>query len=313
MRIRLGYVAITNTLDITSSKTLTYTNYQKLEDAGNRIDSVIRDNLTNLIEILKYNVKNNIHFYRITSKLIPLATKDDVKFDYIKPYKKYYDEIAYLINFNGIRVDFHPDQFVVLNSTNKIVVQKSIDILEYHYKLLEAMNVKDKLLVLHVGSNTFGKKNSLTRFINSFNKLPSYLKKCIALENDDKIFTIDDVLYLCERLSIPCILDYHHHICNYINYDIRLYLDRILNTWTNTPKMHFSSPKSKLKREFRSHSDYINGDDFISFLEVLKHYKRDIDIMLEVKSHDDALFRLIRYIKYKTTYMFDDDTTFNTN
>lgn len=36
----------------------------------------------------------------------------------------------------------------------------------------------------------------------------------------------------------------------------------------------------------------------------------DIDIMLEAKGKDDSLFRLVRYIKYKTDYEFIDDTTF---
>lgn len=32
--------------------------------------------------------------------------------------------------------------------------------------------------------------------------------------------------------------------------------------------------------------------------------------MLEAKGKDDSLFRLVRYIKYKTDYEFIDDTTF---
>ena len=87
MLIRLGYVALSKTLDVTSSKTITYTNYLK-DNNIDKIDELIIENLKNLKEILIYNIKNNIHFFRITSKLIPLATKDDVNFDYIKKYKK---------------------------------------------------------------------------------------------------------------------------------------------------------------------------------------------------------------------------------
>lgn len=32
--------------------------------------------------------------------------------------------------------------------------------------------------------------------------------------------------------------------------------------------------------------------------------------MLEAKAKDDAMFRLIRELKYKTNYKFIDDTTF---
>ena len=42
----------------------------------------------------------------------------------------------------------------------------------------------------------------------------------------------------------------------------------------------------------------------------MKKYNTDIDIMLEAKGKDEALFRLVRQLKYKTNYKFIDDTTF---
>ena len=64
-----------------------------------------------------------------------------------------------------------------------------------------------------------------------------------------------------------------------------------------------------MKKEFRSHHDYINSDDFINFIEIVKKYDIDIDIMLEAKAKDEALFRLVRELKYKTNYKFIDDTS----
>ena len=303
MLVRLGYVAISTALNVTSSTPYTYSEYLNKHNID-KLDNVIRSNLLALEEILKYNVKNNIHFYRISSKIIPLATKDDVKFNYTTKYKEYYDRISKIIKDNNLRVDFHPDQFCVLNSTNNDVVKNSIKILEYHYYLLNMMMVKDKVLILHVGSNVFGKDNSIKRFINNFNKLPEYLKKCIVIENDDKIFNVSDVLKISEVINVPVVLDYHHYNCNKSTIDI----EKIFNTWNITPKIHFSSPKNK--KEFRSHNDYINSDDFINFIESIKKYNTDVDIMLEAKMKDDALFRLVRELKYKTNYRFIDDTSF---
>ena len=307
LKIRLGYVAISKALDVTSSSTITYTNFKKTQDFE-KLNKIIISNLEDLIKILKYNNKNNIHFYRLTSKLIPLATHKDVDFEYIDKYKDYYKRIGNLINNNNMRVDVHPDQFCVLNSTNKEIVQNSIGILKYHMSILESLNIKNPIIVLHVGSSVLGKDNSMKRFINTFNKLPLNIKKSIALENDDKIFNASDVLYLCQKLDIPFVFDYHHHRCNPCsNLDIK----GILDTWHNiNPKMHISSPKSKLKKEFRSHSDYINIDDFINLINILKPYDEDIDIMIEAKAKDDAIFRLIRQLKYKTDYKFIDETTF---
>ncbi|MBQ2872812.1 MAG: UV DNA damage repair endonuclease UvsE [Bacilli bacterium] len=309
MNIRLGYVSISKTLDITASKTITYTEYQKHKDI-NKLNNIIIENLTNLEKIIDYNIKNNIHFYRLTSKLIPLASLKELDFDYIDNFKEYYQRIGNKIKKYNLRIDTHPGEFCVLNSTKKEIVESSIEILKYHYNILDALGIKNKIIILHIGSSVFGKDKSINRFINNFNKLPKYLQDCIALENDDKIYNIKDTLYLCEKLNIPMVLDYHHHICNNDNLNIDDYLERIFNTWKITPKLHFSSPKNNTKKDFRTHHDYINPLDFISFLEKIKHLNTNLDIMLECKAKDEALFKLVRQLKYYD-YNFIDETTIN--
>ncbi len=306
MKINLGYVCTTVSLDITSSSSFTYTNFSKTNDY-NKLNDVIISNLVDLEKILKYNISNNIYFFRLTSKLIPLATKEDVPFDYIKPYKKYFDRLKPLCK--KIRIDVHPDQFTVLNSTNKEVVRKSILELEYHYNILEALGIENKVIILHIGSSVLGKNNSISRFINNFNKLPEHLKKCIVIENDDKVYTINDCLKINKITNIPVVLDYHHHICNNDGTDINNVMKDILNSWIyNKPKMHFSSPKSKLKKEYRSHHDYIDPYSFITFLNILSTFNTDVDIMIEAKKKDEAMFRLIRQLKYLTNYKIDETT-----
>ena len=312
MKVRLGYVALSKALDdVTTSSTITYTNYINKNYNTSKLLEITKNNLDSLYEIIKYNVKNNFHFYRLTSKLVPLATHDKVDFDYITPFLNEYKKIGKLINDNNIRVDTHPDQYAVLNSMDGKIVKNTVEILEYHYKIMDALGIKDKIIILHVGSSVCGKKASITRFINNFNKLPDHIKKCIAVENDDKVYNIKDVLELCHKINVPMVLDYHHFICNNEKEDINDYLKEIIDTWDGKlPKMHFSSPKSKLKKEFRSHSDYINKECFIEFINILKKQDKDIDIMLEAKAKDDAVSRLVRYLKYKTNYKFLDETTF---
>ena len=312
MKVRLGYVALSKALDdVTTSSTITYTNYINKNYNTSKLLEITKNNLDSLYEIIKYNVKNNFHFYRLTSKLVPLATHDKVDFDYITPLLDEYKKIGKLINDNNIRVDTHPDQYAVLNSMDSKIVKNTVEILEYHYKIMDALGIKDKIIILHVGSSACGKKASITRFINNFNKLPDHIKKCITVENDDKVYNIKDVLELCHKINVPMVLDYHHFICNNEKEDINDYLKEIINTWDGKlPKMHFSSPKSKLKKEFRSHSDYINKECFIEFINILKKQDKDIDIMLEAKAKDDAISRLVRCLKYETNYKFVNETTF---
>lgn len=306
MIIRLGYACVSKTIDVTTSTNYTYTDFQKEKDYD-KLDKIIISNLDALNDIIDYNIKNNIHFYRLSSKIIPLSTKEDVKFDYLDKYKTYYDSLGKKIK--NMRIDFHPDQFCVLNSTKKEVVDNTVEILKYHYNLLKYLHIKNKVLVIHIGSSVLGKKNSITRFINTFNKLPNYLKECIAIENDDKVFNINDCLKISKEINIPIVLDYHHHNCNNVDnlYD---HIKDIFNTWKTNPKMHFSSPKNNTKKDFRSHHDYIDSNEFIKFVENIKNLNYDIDIMIEAKAKDEALFKLVRELKYKTNYKFIDETSF---
>ena len=79
---------------------------------------------------------------------------------------------------------------------------------------------------------------------------------------------------------------------------------------SNEKRKKYLFCKNKTKKDFRSHNDYINVDAFINFIDILKPFNHDVDIMIEAKAKDEALFRLVRELKYKTNYTFIDDTSF---
>lgn len=268
MHIRLGYVAIAlNLPNVTSSSHVTFTRYEKLisdEERINLLKKVTLSNLNDLYTILKYNIENQIHFYRITSRLVPLAT--------------------------------HPDQFNVLNSAREEVVEATIRDLLYHHALFEDMDYPMGKMVLHIGSTQGGKEKAIERFIENFNKAPKEIRDKLILENDDKSFTAKEVLSICKAVKAPMVLDIHHHLCN--NDGEELDLEEIFSTWEGTslpPKIHISSPKDGPKD--RRHADYINPMDFIHFIEKAKELNTDIDIMLESKKKDLSLFALVEDIK----------------
>ena len=215
MKIRLGYVATSLTLNTTYSKTITYTNYQKLtkKEKKAKLENIINNNLDTLYDTLKFNIENDVTFYRISHNLIPLATHPKVKFNYYKPYKIKFDLIGKYINDNNIRIDAHPEEFCVLNSINSDVVKESIAILKYNQKIFNYLSVPAKL-ILHIGSSFPNKEEALTRFENNFLKLSRSLQKMIIIENDDRIFNIVDTLKLSQKLKVPMVLDYLHYKCN---------------------------------------------------------------------------------------------------
>lgn len=157
MIIRLGYVAITlNLKNVTSSSTVTFANYNKLkneEEKLKKLKSVTFSNLDDLETILKYNIKNNIHFYRLTSKLIPLSTHPEVLWQYDRYFSKELKRIGEIVKKSNMRIDFHPDQFNVVNSIKENVVKDTLRNLNHAVDLYDLMDYDDGKLVIHVGSS----------------------------------------------------------------------------------------------------------------------------------------------------------------
>lgn len=315
MKIRFGYVSIAlNLKKTTASSTITYARYQKLKDDEKmeKLKSVTYSNLQAFEDILNYNIQNEIHFYRITSKLIPLATHPEVLWDYKKYFRKDFEYIGNIIKKSNMRIDSHPDHFNVLNSLREDVVKNTILNLGMECDVLELMNYDIGKLIMHVGSSQNGKEDSIKRFIKNFHRLEHRIQKRLILENDDKIFDAKDVLGICKEIKIPMVLDVHHHNCNNREDNIYDYIDEIFATWNEDvliPKIHFSSP-----REFvndKKHSDNINVDEMLEFLNRVKESTNsDFDIMIEAKKKDQALFKLMDDLRESDSNIkFIDKTT----
>lgn len=298
MKIRLGYLGMPHTL-LETYHTITYQKYLKLKDKRyERLEDIILSNLKTLNKVIDYNIKNKINFYRITHNLFPLATIEDIDFDYFI-FQDICQRIGNKIKKYNIRIDAHPDHFCVLSTTKEEVLENSIRIIKHHYDIFKMLDISGKI-VLHIGSKMPSKEEATNRFIHNFNNLDDSLKKLIILENDDHLYTVTETLIICEKLNIPMVLDYHHFKCYHDrNEKLESLLPRIIATWKNEilpPKMHFSSPKNK--KEKRTHHFYLDYHSFLQFINILKKQKLDIDIMLESKGKDEALFKLLRQLHF---------------
>jgi len=316
-KVRLGYVAMSTELKNASpSKTMTYAQFQKIEDreaAIRKLERIALSNLHNTLRLLKHNAASDIHFYRLTSRLIPLANHEELlDWNYMKPLKASLREIGDFVKEHDIRVDFHPDHFVLINSPQVDILKNSVRTLKLHYLLLRAMRLDPThRCVMHVGGNYKETDVSLERFVTNWMEVPAKIQKMIMLENDDTSFTLEDTLYLCEKLNIPLVFDYHHHLAHHENPNWKMHWDRIVQTWKHSPlpiKMHISSPKSK--EAFRHHSDFVDIEMFFTFLKEIKGSVPQIDCMIEAKKKDAALFQLIEEIKTRDDIEIIDGSSF---
>ena len=192
-----------------------------------------------------------------------------------------------------MRVSAHPDHYTLLNSPKTEVLAASVKDLDYHVNMLEAMGLPTAPhLVIHVGGVYKNKESSLDRFVSQFNSLSDRIRLRLMLENDDKVYTAAEVLALCQQISVPMVLDVHHHYCANNGETVADLWPDIVRTWHGAiPKIHISSPKNM--KEFRSHADFVEVADVLPFLTMAGKFGQDVDVMIEAKNKDQALFKLL--------------------
>jgi UV DNA damage endonuclease len=300
--VRLGYVAMSmNLQNCSPSQTMTFAKFKTIKDreaAIQKLERIAVSNLENCFRLLKHNKGNGVSFFRFSSKLIPLANHDELtEWNYMRPLKDKLKEIGDFLEGNPMRVDFHPDHFVVLTSSKPEIINPTIKTLRMHYALLKGMGVNpEHRCVIHVGGAYNDKDQALEQFIHNFGLLPQGIQQMIMLENDDTTFSLHNTLYLCEKLSIPLVFDYHHYLAHHEEGENwEEHWERVIGTWKYSKlplKMHISSPRDET--DFRAHADYIDPSMFMDFLTKIKGSVDHIDCMIEAKQKDNALFKLLK-------------------
>jgi UV DNA damage endonuclease len=189
----------------------------------------------------------------------------------------------------------HPDQFIVLNSKDPNVVLRSIAELYYHAEVLDVMKLdKTAKIQLHAGGAYGNKKESLNRFAENYKKLDETIKKRLVIENDDKIYSFKDCLFLNEKSKVPLLFDaFHHKVLNHEE-SLKDCLQKQSRTWDKKdgiPLVDYSSQKPGVRPG--SHAESIDLKDFKRFLYESIPY--DFDIMLEIKDKESSALKALKF------------------
>jgi len=191
-----------------------------------------------------------------------------------------------------VRLSFHPDQFVVLASVHKDVVERSLAELEYQALVAERIGAEQ--LTLHGGGAEGGKRAALERLARNLDRLSPRARGRIALENDDRVYTVEDLLPLCRKLHVPLVYDVHHHRCHTDALTVEQATRSAAATWgSRIPWAHISSPRGGWRSANpRAHADFIDRRDVPScWLD------RRMTIDVEAKSKELAVLRLMATIR----------------
>lgn len=288
--MRLGYACMNTELK-TVFRTLRLATAEK-EGTG-KIKELTIQNMETTLEVIRWNLEQGILFYRASSSIVPLSTHpiNDWRWWEDEDFLAIASEIRRLVNEHGMRVSVHPGQYTVLNSPKAEVVRKSIEDLEYHDKLIQLLGGTD--IILHTGGAYGDKETAKRRFAENYLALSDSIRQRLRLENDDKTFTLRDVLDVHAMCKVPICFDIHHHNCN--NDGKPVDFSEIMATWEGygRPKIHISTGREGFT-DLRHH-DLISEEDFSELLKLVEGY--EVDIMFEAKLKEQAVLPFLHKLQ----------------
>ncbi len=248
-----------------------------------KLREITAGNLEALGKIIAYNEKSGIRLFRISSDIVPFASHPVGATGWRDEFAPDLYRIGRKIKDAGIRVSMHPGQYTVLNSPRNDVYQNALLDLAYHADFLDAIDADGTCkIILHAGGAYGNKREAMSRLVRRASRLPGRIGRRIALENDDKIYTAEEILFLSEQTGFPAVYDNLHNDLNPSGEHAsdREWISRFARTWRaadGRPKVHYSQPGDKRG----AHSQTIRLKEFLAFFEGMKTTRADI--MLEVK------------------------------
>ena len=305
--MNLGYACINMTLGAQTPRITTNRSMVKktFNERGIAYASELGlQNARDLFEIIKWNVKNNIKLFRISSDVFPWGSEYNL--EDLPDYNKIANILKGCGTYakeNGLRINSHPGPFNVLVSPNPKVVQNTFTDLELHGKVFDLMGLElspYNNINIHCNGVYGDKQSAMDRFCENFEKLSDSVKKRLTIENDDKasMYSVKDLMYIHHKIGIPIVFDYHHH--QFCTGDLTEQQALILavSTWNKSgvkPEVHYSESKalheSDEKIKPQAHSDYITN--------LPDTYNIDVDIMVEAKAKELSILPFINELTIK--------------
>lgn len=274
-------------------RTTTATSLMRLphEERARKLSRLCLGNAESVQSALHFCVEQGIGCFRINSQILPIKTHPSAGYSVgqlpeadaiIAAFRRCRE----VVEEHELRLVFHPDQFVVLNSPCEDVVQKSIDELEYHAEVAEWVGAD--VINIHGGGAYGDKAAALARFARNLDRLSHAVMSRLTIENDDKVYTPKDLLPFCQATGLPLVYDVHHHRCLPDGLTIEQVTNAAITTWEREPLFHISSPiEGWHGPKPERHHDYIDPSDFPVCWRPLT-----LTVEVEAKAKELAVLRL---------------------
>jgi UV DNA damage endonuclease len=289
--MKIGYPGTNLSVDCTPSSTFRLASY-----SPERFYQTLSKNLTCLEKILRFNARNGITFYRIASDLVPFASHPVCTENWAEHFAGELDKLGMIIRAQGVRIAMHPGQFTLINSPDEDIFRRAVAELVYHARLMESLGLDTTHKIqIHVGGVYGDKKASMDRFAERFPLLPKNVRERLVIENDDKLYSLDDCLVLHERVGIPIVFDVlHNELLGNLDEPVCSALARAARTWSDTLPMIDYSSQDPAKRA-GSHAPSLDVGHFLAFVNAVQGF--EFDMMIEIKDKEQSVLRAMDVLR----------------
>lgn len=257
-----------------------------------KLGGIVRDNAAALLAAIEYCRGHRIGSFRINSQIWPLKTHPLVGYEQSElpdsgQIVRLFRHCREVATAGNIRLTFHPDQFILLNSLRSDVVSASLRDLLYQAEVAELVGAD--VINIHGGGLYGRREEALDRLTAAILTLPEPVRSRLTLENDDRMFTPSDLLPVCRATGVPLVYDVHHHRCLKDGMTVEEATAQALTTWNREPLFHISSPREGYGGgNPRPHHDYIDIRDFPACWRSLP-----VTVEVEAKAKEKAVLALM--------------------
>ena len=265
----------------TNGTTVAWLNRQTRAVAEQKLWDLMQGNIESIYQLIKRVGEQHEHLrmVRLGSDLLPVYTQRDWSYFWRQPDVRLYAErhfakVGQLARDRGVRLSFHPGQFVCMVSDNPEIVSRSIEELEYHADIIRWMGYGQTFQDFKCNTHLSGRLG-VGGFDTAWNQMSPELRNCLTLENDEYQKGLDDLLLLGSKVAI--VLDIHHHLIKeeeYIQVDDPR-IQQVIDSWRGVrPTIHYSQSRDEYIGKF--------SDQFPSMKDMLTEAKKG-----KLRAHGD--------------------------
>ncbi|MBE0492024.1 MAG: UV DNA damage repair endonuclease UvsE [Sulfurospirillum sp.] len=245
-----------------------------------------KQNAEDFISLLALAKEQKLTTFRLGNSFIPFISHKNFDPCWLADLTYILEATKERLQDFDIRITQHPGQYTVLNSLHTMIIENSLAELKASFWLFDTLGIDENGIILIHGGGAYGDKESALQRLEETIEANSWLKERLALENDEKTYSANEILPLCSHLGIPFVFDIYHHSLNQSVFNVE---DFLASYKTRRAKIHLSS---KGEGKFGNHGDLILKEDFLALYEMFGERLKNIDIMLEAKAKEKAIEKL---------------------